>query len=78
MCLPCFRFREMVSLIVVVRDIVGAREIVCVCVVVSGSVVLLAMQCKFMESLSMCVEIVCVCVRSCVVVSVCFFTVFQI
>ena len=32
MCLPCFRFSEMVSLIVVVRDIVGAREIVCVCV----------------------------------------------
>jgi hypothetical protein len=31
-CLPCFRFSEMVSLIVVVRDIVGAREIVCVCV----------------------------------------------
>ena len=32
MCLPCFRFSEMVSFIVVVRDIVGAREIVCVCV----------------------------------------------
>ena len=87
------------------------------CVVVSGSVVLLAMQCmwrglhvcsvcfvlslRFMhvlgvliihwevlfahssaqvhgESVDVCGDCLCVCVRSCVVVSVCFFTVFQI